>query len=65
MKHKQNKKMAGIYSLPRKWISALLSAQNKSRGHFSVGLTDEAGAGQVGGKSSFQEGRDSVSNLLR
>lgn len=58
MKHKRSKKMAGIYSLPMKWISALLSAQNKSRGHFSVGLIDEAGAGQAGRRYSFQEGRD-------
>lgn len=60
--------MPDIYSLPLKRDLCSTFSINKTREHFSMGITDEAGASQflgrglgvggVGDTHSFQEGRN-------
>lgn len=50
IKHKQNKKMPDIYSLPLKRDLCSTFSINKTREHFSMGITDEAGASQFWGR---------------
>lgn len=64
IKHKQNKKTSGIYSLPLKCdLCSTFSIKQKQR-PFLDGCHTGSWCQPVWGRHSFQEGRDSVSNLL-